>query len=294
MNIKIIILKVLTAIPVIIYRILDSLFLPFDRKHIRTTGNICRIPTEGNRKGGGKWSYAEWAHVIGIFQTLMFLHLEKKDNNIICDVGCGTGLLADAGKQFLGKHGKYVGIDVRKEAIEFCRRHYLSPNYEFIHFNVNNPSFAPSQKNEKKQWPIESNNFDLVSALSVWTHLNEEEAIFYFSEINRILKSGGKAIITFFLLDEIYEKYLNKSLGRTGRYHMAFQGKWIFDQPSYGSDAWFHPKWVKVPEDAIGVTNDGLARLLSYAGLRLITHCQGNWKEVTGAYFQDVLIFQKP
>ena len=74
---------------------------------------------------------------------------------------------------------------------------------------------------------------------------------------------------------------------------MTFQDKWIFDQPSYGSDAWFHPKWAKIPESAVGVTSIGLDRLTSSAGLRLIEHHQGNWKEVPGAFFQDILIFEK-
>ncbi len=292
MNIKTIILKILTAIRNVIYRLLDILFIPFDRKYILRTRNISQIPTKDNRRGG-KQSYAEWAHVIGIFQTLMFLNLEKKDNNMICDVGCGTGLLANASKPFLGENGKYFGIDVRKKDIEFCRRHYRSSNYEFIHFDVNNPAFAADQESKQLQWPIESNYFDLISALSVWTHLNEEEASFYFNEICRVLKPEGKAIVTFFLLDEIYEQGFNKRKSQYGEYHMTFQDKWIFDQPSYGSNAWFHPKWAKVPEDAIGITNDGLARLTSNSGLRLIRNYQGNWKEVPGAYFQDVLIFQK-
>ena len=41
----------------------------------------------------------------------------------------------------------------------------------------------------------------------------------------------------------------------------------IFDTPSYGSDAWFHPHQAKFPEDAIGVTDAGIARLLAAAGL---------------------------
>jgi hypothetical protein len=67
----------------------------------------------------------------------------------------------------------------------------------------------------------------------------------------------------------------------------------VFDQPSYGSDAWFHPKSADVPEAAIGVTEAGLARLLAASGLQLAERHPGNWKEVPGAYFQDVLIFRK-
>jgi SAM-dependent methyltransferase len=116
---------------------------------------------------------------------------------------------------------------------------------------------------------------------------------FAVKEVSRVLKPDGKAIVTFFLLDDIYEKSLSMRSSQKGRFHMTLQDKWIFDQPSYGSDAWRHPKWAKVPEDAVGVTNAGLDRLTSNAGLKLIEQFQGNWKEVPGVFFQDVLIFQK-
>ena len=223
----------------------------------------------------------------------MFIHLDNKDDNRILDVGCGTGLLGIASEPFLGRNGHYVGIDVLKSDIDFCRNYYPSPVFEFVHFNVNNPAYAPSQECKKLQWPIDSTTFDLVTALSVWTHLNEEDALFYIKEVNRVLRPGGKAIITFFLLDELYQRSLNMRSKEAGKYHMTSQEQWIFDQPAYGSDAWFCPKWVQVPENAIGITNAGLNCLISVAKMELIGHYQGNWKEVPGAFFQDVLVFKK-
>lgn len=163
------------------YKVLDRFYVRLDRTHIRRTKNIRLVPTEDNRRGG-KYSYAEWAQVIGIFQTLMFIHLENKDGNRILDVGCGTGLLGIASEPFLGSTGHYVGIDVNKADIDFCRNHYPSPPFEFIHLNVNNPVYAPAQGSKRLQWPVDSYAFDLVTALSVWTHLNEDDALFYISQ----------------------------------------------------------------------------------------------------------------
>jgi len=223
----------------------------------------------------------------------MFLHLPRKDNNMILDVGCGTGLLGISSEPFLGQDGKYIGIDVRKKDVDFCRGHYPSANFEFIHFDVNNPAYASGQKDTKLKWPVESARFDLTTGLSIWTHLNEDDALFYFKEISRVLKPDGKAIVTFFLLDEAYRNSLSMRSRREGRFHMTSQDRWLFDQPSYESDAWLHPKWAKVPESAIGVTEFGLGRLISSSGMKLIEHYPGNWKEVPGVFFQDVLIFQK-
>ena len=274
------------------YRTLDRFYLSEDRRRFRRARNIRLIPSERDRRGG-KRAYAEWAHVIGIFQSLMFLHLEKKEGNVVLDVGCGTGLLGIASEPFIGQGGKYIGLAVAMGDVEFCRGHYSPESYEFVHFDMKNPAYAPGQKSEISSWPVEAGGVDLVTALSVWTHLDADDSLFYLEEVSRVLRPGGKAIITFFVLDEAYRESLEKRSDREGRFHATSQNRWIFDQPAYGSNDWLYPSWAKVPEAAIGVTEAGLDRLLSSSGLRLIEKYPGNWKEAPGMYFQDTLIFEK-
>jgi SAM-dependent methyltransferase len=274
------------------YQFLDGLYLPLDRRYVRRTNNIQMIPVESHRRGG-KYSYAEWAHVVGIFQTLIFLQLEKKGGSCILDIGCGTGLLGIACKPFITEGGRYTGLDVNESDIAFCREHYQSPEYQFIHFDLANAAYAPHQADSREPWPLDNESFELALALSVWTHMNQEDAVYYFGELSRILKPKGKAIITFFILDAQYEKTLAARGGQFGKFHHKTQDRLVFDQPAYGSTMWFHPAWTSVPEDAIAITEDGLKHLLAKTELRVLDHYQGNWKETPGIYYQDVVVFEK-
>ncbi len=275
-----------------LFPLLDRIFRSIDKKHIKRTRNIRLIPGIKYRRGG-KLSYAEWAHVAGIFQTILYQNLENKTANNILDIGCGTGLLGISSEPFVAEGGSYTGLDVIKSSIAFCNRHFDLPDYSFIHFDVSNPTYASTQSSSLKPWPVEDESKDMVTALSVWTHLNEKDAIFYFQEIYRVLKKGGKAVVTFFYLDENYHLSLPKRSNESGRFHSTNQNRWIFEAKAYGSDNWYTPKWTKNPEDAIGITPEGLKILLNNSKLKLIKYYPGNWKESPGAFFQDILIFEK-
>jgi SAM-dependent methyltransferase len=270
---------------------LDKKFLQFDISKIRRTVNLRLVPNLSYRYGG-KTSYGEWCHVIGIFQTLFYSHLPRKTDNCILDAGCGTGILAIACEPFLGKKGKYIGIDIQQRAINFCQQHYPKDKFSFQHIDASNPLYTPEVNKKRQSWQLPEKSVDMVTALSVWTHFSEEDARFYFMEINKILKPGGLAIITFFLLDETYSETLPLRVDQLGRYHRTNQLNWIFDQPCEGSSDWFHHQKAKIPEAAIGVTVKGVKELIEPTRLKWVKLYVGNWKEVPGPFFQDILVFQ--
>ncbi|MEM6583149.1 MAG: class I SAM-dependent methyltransferase [Pseudomonadota bacterium] len=274
------------------YHDLDADYLSLDKTFVRRTKNIQLIPTAANRKGG-KIAYAEWAHVVGIFQTLLHAHLNDTTAPTILDVGCGTGLLAIASQPFVQNTGRYIGIDVDSDAINFCNRHYREGNFEFLHLNTENAFYAPGQQKEQLAWPVVDETADMVTALSVWTHFTPRDAHFYFNEVSRVLKPGGKAIITFFVLDALYFDGVAARTDEAGTFHTLPQNRWIFDQVCRDSGEFFYPTWVDVPEQAIAVTNAGLQKLVQNASLTLLARHLGNWKEVPGLFFQDILVFQK-
>lgn len=271
---------------------LDREFTDQDKAMVYRTRNILLIPRYPDR-WGGKVSYAEWAHVIGLFQTLFFLLLDRKQGNLILDFGCGAGLLGIAAEPFLAPGGRYIGLDVLREQIEFCRSWYPPDRFSFIHHDVAHPIYNP-HGSSSPSWPVDNASMDMVTALSVFTHLGEEESLLAMREVSRTLRIGGRAMITAFLLDGAHDELLAApATPGPSRYHNTEASTWRFERPCSPSGQWRRPAWADVPEKAIGLTEAGLKRLLGQTSLSLEAVYPGNWKERPGIFFQDILVLRK-
>ncbi len=109
----------------------------------------------------------------------------------ILDFGCGCGrtLIWFSPK---GGSPSFFGTDIDREAVSWCRDHL-----PFAQFEQNDrlpPLSYPSQ------------TFDLVYAVSVFTHFDEELQFLWLRELRRVMKSGG--ILLLSLHGEYYQKRL--------------------------------------------------------------------------------------
>lgn len=122
----------------------------------------------------------------------------------VFDFGCGCGRLARRLLQQTPKPHRYVGIDVHRGLIEWCRGN-LSPvdsNYQFLHHDVYSPYYAPSNSLRLAlPFPANDATFSLVIAHSVFTHLTKSQAEYYLSETARILTPEGMAFTSWFFFD---------------------------------------------------------------------------------------------
>ncbi|WP_420316448.1 class I SAM-dependent methyltransferase [Ekhidna sp.] len=277
---------ILSKLKEVVFTIIDKIFLKVDKSHMYRSGGLHLIPDYRFRRGG-KVSYGEWAFVIGIFHTLIEQHAHTKKEKIL-DVGCGTGLLGISSYNICMNGGVYHGIDVNKSDVEFCEKQFSNANYAFQHFDVFNATYALDQNQSQKKWPNEDEYYDLVTALSVWTHFNESDASFYLKEVSRVLKVDGIAIITFFIIDEFVAKPSNNT-----KFHKSNHLDWTFDIPAYASQHWKTTKWTNQPEDAIAVDKNALMGLVREANLSVEKYYPGTWKNYPGVYFQDILILKK-
>lgn len=267
-------------------RVVERVFIPIDQRLMRRNRNLATIPWRSERMGG-KISYGEWAWVIGLMQGLIATHLPDRDGVHIIDVGCGTGLVGLAALPALGPGGRCLGLDVMVENIDFCRRQHPDERLEFELLEVANAAYAPSHAASIVRWPAEDASTDLVTALSVWTHLDAEVARQSMAEVARVLRPGGKALISFFI-----EGSANSDLPQKSAFHRTPPSQWIFDQPV--SDGWTTPAWTDVAEQAVAIDHGSLVDLVDEAGLTIERIHPGYWREKPGLYFQDIVVLTKP
>jgi SAM-dependent methyltransferase len=199
------------------------------------------------------------------------LLVDLQPDDTILDVGCGVGRLAYG---FHGWYGsRYIGVDIMPKAIEYCKTTF--PRFEFYHLDVKSPYYNPNGALEpaKMLLPVEDQSIDVVILYSVYTHLLPETFHRMTSEIGRVLKSGGRCLASFLILD-----------GQTDKAIFSFNNKWSDECRVENKDN---------PEGAVGYTKDFIERLFSQNGLHMKTSHQGTWTGKPGLTVQDQIVFVK-
>ncbi|MFA5793636.1 MAG: class I SAM-dependent methyltransferase [Candidatus Brocadiia bacterium] len=139
----------------------------------------------------------------------------KPDEKVL-DVGCGIGRMAVPLTKYLDKRGAYEGFDIAADGINWCRKR-ITPRYSNFSFrlaDVFNKSYNPQGKYKASEYrfPYDNKSFDFIFLTSVFTHMLPRDMESYLSEIARVLKSGGRCFITFFLLNTESEKLIDAKL----------------------------------------------------------------------------------
>jgi SAM-dependent methyltransferase len=106
-------------------------------------------------------------------------HVPLDEIGSVLDFGCGCGRVTRYWGDFVGS---VAGSDLDRRAVDWCRR-----NLAFARFELNGlePPLA-----------FATGSFDLVYALSVFTHLTAELQIAWRDELLRVLRPGGSLLLT--------------------------------------------------------------------------------------------------
>ena len=199
----------------------------------------------------------------------------------VLDIGCGGGRMAAALLYYL-EHGSYLGFDVHKPSIEWCRKAIAPrhPRFDFQFIDLDNPIYNPSKHSAAEfSFPYEENSFDFAIATSLFTHMFMGEVANYLRQVFRVLRPGGALFCTAFLLtpSSVAEMLRN-------------QGAVKFTAEHQGS-------LINVPERpaaAVAHFAEPLLALATLAGFVPERHLAGLWPASgAGVTKQDILVLRK-
>jgi ubiquinone/menaquinone biosynthesis C-methylase UbiE len=118
----------------------------------------------------------------GIYRGLVAASGVKPGDQVI-DVGCGTGYFARLLGAAVGSTGAVVGIDAAPEMVEYAARHGRGlANCDF-------------KLGTAESLPVASGTADVVVCALVLHHLPSEVQSAAASEMRRVLRTGGTALI---------------------------------------------------------------------------------------------------
>ncbi len=204
----------------------------------------------------------------------------KPDHKIL-DVGCGIGRMALPLTKYLSSKGEYFGFDIVESGITWCNEKISPkyPNFYFSHADILNKTYNPKGKVLSSQYTFEYQNdfFDFVLLTSVFTHMETKDVARYLEEISRVLKSGGKCLITFFLINDESNKLINEK-------NSTQLLKYQIDDYSFAKDK-------NIPEHAIGFKEDFVEDLFIKNNLTIEKIYYGSWcGRKNYKSYQDIVI----
>lgn len=173
----------------------------------------------------------------------------------VLEIGCGCGRLALEFAKVLEKEGYYLGQDIDKEMIDWCKKNLQNDKIRFDYADIYSAVYNPhGQHITDYQLPLNNDSVNLVVATSVFTHLLYQNFFHYIKEFGRVLSKGGCVYASFFIMD-----YMKSSLG----------DRWSFQHKQENC----YVENLKYPEAAVAYDLDVIKKALSMNSFSITEIC---------------------
>lgn len=206
----------------------------------------------------------------GHFENVRAIADLKPDDRVL-DVGCGLGRVALHFAGFLDMRGRYDGFDASRTGVDWCNARIAPrhPKFRFVHADIRNRQYNPHGALDAASFifPYADESFSLAYATSVLTHLLPDAAAHYLKEIARVLRPGGRSLVTFFIINDESRRHTVRS-GEL-RFEKTGQGYWT-TQPDN-------------PEACIAYEEQAVQEMHGEAGLEIAAPIRfGSWSSRAG------------
>lgn len=206
-----------------------------------------------------------------------------RSSDSVLDVGCGFGRMAMPLTSYISKDGSYEGFDISAKLIDWAKSNLTSlyPRFNFQKVDIFNKCYNPTGKiqSEDFEFPYRNANFDFVFLTSVFTHMYPKDVQHYLSEIFRVLKNGGKCLLTCFLLNGESEQLMHAG-NSTLNFSFPLEDCFTIDP--------------KAPENAMAFDETMFLRWTSGQSFALKSKYYGSWcGRIQFTSYQDILILEK-
>jgi len=261
---------------------------------------VCVTPMIGSR---GRWTMfavwrpsiprpprKEWALVgssflqeacVALGLLVNYASLERSDS--ILDVGCGVGRVAYVLAYYLRATGRYEGLEPIRRWVRWNRAvlNGRFPRFHFTELPVFNALYNPTGwvSGNRLRFPCPDSSFDVASVLSVFQHNRAAVVRNYLGEIARVLRPGGRVVITCFLLDATPPVRALRDDGV----------EFVHPLPDCGWTA-----TPELPERGIAFLFSDFCRWVAHCGLSISERIEGRWRGCTATpFFQDIVVLEK-
>jgi SAM-dependent methyltransferase len=185
---------------------------------------------------------------LGFLNHVLKERCDLKADEKVLDVGCGIGRYAVPLTSYLNREGRYEGFDVVASGIRWCQKN-ISRRYRNFHFHVAdiyNKTYNPEGRFNASEYkfPYGDETFDLVFLASVFTHMLPPDVERYVAEIARVLKRGGRFVISFYLLNDKGRKNIEAGLSMFD-FRFEFNGCYAQNKEMPEAALAYEEQWVK-------------------------------------------------
>lgn len=133
-------------------------------------------------------------------------HIGINTGHSVLEIGCGIGRDAIPLIDIIGPKGKYIGVDIIRRSIDWCKKNITATNsnFKFIHYDIRDQLHNPTGKllTSNISLPMPNESIDRIILQSVFTHMFPPDIKHYLKEFRRVLKKGGLIYATVFLYND--------------------------------------------------------------------------------------------